>query len=96
MLVGVIKDSKGVVKYNLNGKFTEKLELKNMETGEVEVIWEANEMPESNNLMYNMNAFSLQMNLLTDELKEKLPPTDSRMRPDVRAWEEGKVDEASE
>ena len=60
MLVGVIKDSKGAVKYNLNGKFTEKLELKNMETGEVEVIWEANEMPESNNLMYNMNAFSLQ------------------------------------
>jgi oxysterol-binding protein-related protein 3/6/7 len=46
--------------------------------------------------MYNMNAFSLQLNLLTDELKDKLPPTDSRMRPDVRAWEEGKVDEASE
>ena len=96
MLVGVIKDSKGTVKYNLNGKFTDKIELKNMETGESEVIWEANELPENNNLMYNMNAFSLQLNLLTDELKEKLPPTDSRMRPDCRAWEEGKVDEASE
>lgn len=66
-----------------------------MESGQSEVIWEANELPENHHLMYNMNAFSLQLNLLTDELKEKLPPTDSRFRPDVRAWEEAKVDEAS-
>ena len=59
MLVGIIKDSNGVAKYNINGKFTDKIVLKNLETSETEVIWEANELPENNHLMYNMNAFAL-------------------------------------
>ena len=37
--------------------------------------------------IYNMNLISLQINKITDELKKKLPPTDSRLRPDVRAME---------
>ena len=36
-----------------------------------------------------MNSFSLQLNLLPDKLKGKLPPTDSRLRGDIRAWENG-------
>ena len=31
-----------------------------------------------------MNYYSLQLNLLTDNLANKLPPTDSRFRPDMR------------
>ena len=36
-----------------------------------------------------MNSFALQLNLLPDKLKGKLPPTDSRLRGDIRAWENG-------
>lgn len=33
--------------------------------------------------------FTLQLNHLTDKLRAKLPPTDSRLRPDQRALEQG-------
>lgn len=70
--------------------------MKNIETGEVETIWTAPELPENSHLMYNMNSYSLQMNLLTDGLRDKLPPTDSRFRQDLRAWEEGRVKDAGD
>ena len=34
-----------------------------------------------------MNYIALQLNNISDELLAKLPPTDSRLRPDMRAWE---------
>ena len=43
-----------------------------------------------------MNKFALQLNVLTDKLKDKLPPTDSRLRPDIKIWENGKQKESSE
>jgi hypothetical protein len=33
---------------------------------------------------------------MTDKLKAKLPPTDCRLRMDMRLWEEGKLEEATE
>lgn len=79
-LVGIVKDAKGVAKYQISGKYSENFELKNLETDEVEILWTAPEPPENSHLMYNMNSYSLQLNLLPDTLKEKLPPTDSRFR----------------
>lgn len=35
------------------------------------------------------------MNFLTDSLKDKLPPTDCRLRPDQRAYENGDTELAS-
>ena len=32
---------------------------------------------------------------MSDQLKAKLPPSDSRLRPDVRAWENAQLEEAS-
>ena len=39
-----------------------------------------------------MNDFALNLNHLDDELAENLPPTDSRFRPDMRAFENGKYE----
>lgn len=39
--------------------------------------------------MYNFSHFGLQLNYLTEELKERIAPTDSRLRPDQRALENG-------
>lgn len=44
--------------------------------------------------IYGMNLFALQMNAITDRLKSKLPPTDSRLRKDIRAWEEADMENA--
>lgn len=41
-----------------------------------------------------MNSFAMNLNNLTDELKAKLPPTDCRLRPDLRLLEEKSVDDA--
>jgi hypothetical protein len=46
--------------------------------------------------MFGMNFFSLQLNVLTDTLKLKLPPTDSRLRPDIRAWDQGNLEAATQ
>uniref|UniRef100_A0A7S3J0J4 Uncharacterized protein n=1 Tax=Strombidium inclinatum TaxID=197538 RepID=A0A7S3J0J4_9SPIT len=52
-------------------------------------------MPPNRKLMYNMNYFTLQLNQLTDALTAKLPPTDSRLRGDIRRWEHGDLEGAT-
>ena len=42
-----------------------------------------------------MNLIGFQMNHVSDDLKKKLPPTDSRLRPDVRQWEHANLELAS-
>jgi hypothetical protein len=43
---------------------------------------------------YGLSAFAIELNELTDDLVNVLPPTDSRLRPDQRALEEGRADAA--
>ena len=38
---------------------------------------------------------AFQVNYMSEKLKQKLPPTDSRLRPDVRAWENALMEESS-
>jgi len=39
-----------------------------------------------------MTLYALQLGAISETLKNKLPPTDSRLRPDLRAWEEAKME----
>ncbi|EEB95519.1 hypothetical protein MPER_05497 [Moniliophthora perniciosa FA553] len=43
---------------------------------------------------YGFTSFSITLNEITNDITGKLPPTDSRLRPDVRALEEGDLDTA--
>lgn len=45
--------------------------------------------------MYHFTYFTLQLNYLPPGLKDKLPLTDSRLRPDQRALEEGDLIKAA-
>ncbi|PWA21467.1 hypothetical protein CCH79_00003333 [Gambusia affinis] len=45
-------------------------------------------------LYYGFSSFAMELNELTPNLKPLLPPTDTRLRPDQRMLEEGKVAEA--
>ncbi|GMY12627.1 oxysterol-binding protein-related protein 1C-like isoform X1 [Fagus crenata] len=44
---------------------------------------------------YNLTRFAITLNELTPGLKEKLPPTDSRLRPDQRCLENGEYEMAN-
>lgn len=89
---GIITDSNGEQKYKLVGKYTSKIDAINLKTGERWTVFEAPELPPKSSEMHNMNYFSLQLNMLSDDLRSKLPPTDSRLREDVRAWEFGELE----
>lgn len=89
-------NSYGEKKFRIFGKWNESLSMKNLETNEEEVIWEANPLPPNTASLYNFTYFTLQLNHLPAGLKEILPPTDSRLRPDQRALEEGDLMKATE
>jgi hypothetical protein len=44
---------------------------------------------------YGFTAFAITLNELAPEMLQNLPPTDSRLRPDMRALEEGNGEKAS-
>ncbi|VFR02214.1 unnamed protein product [Cuscuta campestris] len=58
------------------------------------LLWKSNKPPQ-NLTRYNMTSFAITLNELTPGLKEKLPPTDSRLRPDQRSLENGEYDKAN-
>ncbi|EKJ73395.1 hypothetical protein FPSE_06467 [Fusarium pseudograminearum CS3096] len=58
------------------------------------LIWKANERPTG--IPFNLTPFVLTFNHIDDQLRPWLPPTDSRLRPDQRAMEDGEYDFAAE
>lgn len=57
------------------------------------LIWEAHKRP--SNIPFSLTPFVLTLNALPSALKPLLPPTDSRLRPDQRAMENGEYDLAA-
>ncbi|XWS61961.1 hypothetical protein CRYUN_Cryun07bG0169700 [Craigia yunnanensis] len=58
------------------------------------LLWKRNKPP-TNLTRYNLTSFAITLNELTPGLQEKLPPTDSRLRPDQRHLENGEYDRAN-
>ncbi|KJZ72577.1 hypothetical protein HIM_08101 [Hirsutella minnesotensis 3608] len=58
------------------------------------LVWEANPRPEG--IPFNLTPFVLTFNHIDDKLRPWLAPTDSRLRPDQRAMEDGEYDFAAE
>ncbi|KAK7122554.1 hypothetical protein R3I94_019608 [Phoxinus phoxinus] len=56
-------------------------------------IWKPNPQPKNYLVYYGFSSFAMEMNELTTDLKSLLPPTDTRLRPDQRLLEEGKIQE---
>ena len=90
---GSIKDINGNLKYNLEGDWLNKIKIINPETKNEEILWEI--IPWENQENYYYQPITFDLNNLTDEMKSKLPHTDSRFRPDQRLMESQKIDEAA-
>jgi hypothetical protein len=92
-----IKSKEGKIKYVMEGKYTEKLTATNVETSESFIVYEATQFPDPIQDIkhtHGMNLYALQLNNLSEKLKSKLPPTDSRFRPDIRSWETADMEDA--
>uniref|UniRef100_A0A669EIG2 Oxysterol-binding protein n=1 Tax=Oreochromis niloticus TaxID=8128 RepID=A0A669EIG2_ORENI len=60
-----------------------------------ELVWKITPRPENSSKFYAFSTFAMQLNELDKRMEGVMPPTDSRLRPDIRAMERGDIDLAS-
>ncbi|PWN23725.1 hypothetical protein BCV69DRAFT_264967 [Microstroma glucosiphilum] len=92
---GDVYDENGKKVTGLKGKWSDNF-ARQKDKENYQVLWEAAEMPPSAEDYYGFTYFAMSLNELTDDAKPFLPPTDTRLRPDQRAFEEGDVDKAEQ
>ncbi|XP_034036345.1 oxysterol-binding protein-related protein 1 isoform X2 [Thalassophryne amazonica] len=59
-------------------------------------LWRIAPRPPNSAQMYSFTSFAMQLNELHKEIEGVIPQTDCRLRPDIRAMENGDIDLASE
>ncbi|MBA0861586.1 hypothetical protein Goshw_029296 [Gossypium schwendimanii] len=102
---GFVEDHSGKKVATLFGKWDDSMYYVNGEVkgsgkpkvccpSDATLLWKRNE-PAPNPTRYNLTSFAITLNEITPGLQEKLPPTDSRLRPDQRHLENGEVDGAN-
>ncbi|KAL2315230.1 Sterol binding ankyrin repeat protein [Schizosaccharomyces pombe] len=95
VLVTVIRSNGEEDPKCLQGKWTSHLDFVNTDEGNViERIWEVGPLVDKPEDHCGMTVFAAQMNEITDLEKDKLPPTDTRLRPDQRYRENNDLDHA--
>ncbi|XP_053252341.1 oxysterol-binding protein-related protein 1 isoform X4 [Podarcis raffonei] len=60
------------------------------------LLWRIAPRPSNSTQMYNFTTFAMALNELDEEMESVIPKTDCRLRPDIRAMENGDIDVASE
>ncbi|XP_029127654.1 oxysterol-binding protein-related protein 2A isoform X3 [Cajanus cajan] len=100
---GFVEDATGKKVATLFGKWDDSMyymsgnvnvKPKDFSSSNASLLWKRT-MPSPNLTRYNLTPFAITLNELTPGLKEKLPPTDSRLRPDQRHLENGEYEKAN-
>ncbi|KAH9605631.1 hypothetical protein KSS87_003036 [Heliosperma pusillum] len=101
---GTVKDKNGKTVATLFGKWDESMHYVNGDysgkgkggdtASDAHLLWRRSK-PAKFPTRYNLSRFAIALNELTPELEEKLPPTDSRLRPDQRYLENGEFEKAN-
>ncbi|GMY06849.1 oxysterol-binding protein-related protein 1C-like [Fagus crenata] len=101
---GVVQDRHGKTVATLYGKWDESMYYVNGDSSgkgkgfeslsDAHLLWKRSKPP-TFPTRYNLTRFAITLNELTPGLKEKLPPTDSRLRPDQRYLENGEYEMAN-
>ncbi|XP_063551093.1 oxysterol-binding protein-related protein 6 isoform X8 [Gorilla gorilla gorilla] len=90
---GVVIDQEGKAVHRLFGKWHEGLYCGVAPSAKC--IWRPGSMPTNYELYYGFTRFAIELNELDPVLKDLLPPTDARFRPDQRFLEEGNLEAAA-
>ncbi|KAG6868331.1 hypothetical protein C0993_004940 [Termitomyces sp. T159_Od127] len=93
VVTGVVYGPQGDIVMHLEGKWDDQM-TQTLDSSNFRVLWRSTPFPKNAQEFYGFTSFGITLNELTDDLFGKIPPTDSRLRPDVRALEEGDTDEA--
>lgn len=108
-VVGKVIDRGGVTKWSIGGRWNDKIYARETEGYEDEnlgegkpskganqaiLVWKAIERPVG--IPFNLTAFAVTFNDDNPALTSNVAPTDSRLRPDQRAMEDGEYDKAAE
>ncbi|KAL2009198.1 hypothetical protein VTN00DRAFT_7392 [Thermoascus crustaceus] len=80
----------------LSGTWTATLQLTENGSSTNKTIWSAGPLVDHAPKHYGLTTFAAALNEITPIEQGKLPPTDSRLRPDQRALEDGDLDRAEE
>ncbi|KMT20008.1 hypothetical protein BVRB_1g000290 [Beta vulgaris subsp. vulgaris] len=101
---GIVQDRNGKTMATLFGKWDESMHYVNGDClgkgkgseafSEAHLLWRRSKPPRYPT-RYNLTRFAITLNELTPGLKERLPPTDSRLRPDQRYLENGEYEKAN-
>ncbi|RAL58749.1 hypothetical protein DID88_003055 [Monilinia fructigena] len=91
-ITGRVNDANGQTRFSLGGLEEPKSGSSNSrgnvnDPSQAFLVWEANPRPAG--IPFNLTPFVLTFNDINDNLRPWLPPTDSRLRPDQRAMEDG-------
>uniref|UniRef100_A0A8C9R2Q1 Oxysterol-binding protein n=1 Tax=Scleropages formosus TaxID=113540 RepID=A0A8C9R2Q1_SCLFO len=90
---GFVMDQEGKVVHRLFGKWHEGLYCGVPPSAKC--VWRPGSMPTDYELYYGFTRFAIELNELCPEMKDLLPSTDARFRPDQRYLEEGKIELAT-
>ncbi|CAH2071457.1 unnamed protein product [Thlaspi arvense] len=95
---GFVEDVSGKQAATVFGKWDDSLYYvagDGLNKASASLMWKSIKPP-PNVTRYNLTSFAITLNELTPGLEEKLPPTDSRLRPDQRHLENGEYEKANE
>jgi len=108
-VMGKVMDKQGVTKWSIGGRWNDKIYARVTEgfedqaigegkttkgANQATLVWQAGERPAG--IPFNLTPFVVTLNDDNSTLKPYLAPTDSRLRPDQRAMENGDYDKAAE
>ncbi|KAL4875522.1 Oxysterol-binding protein-domain-containing protein [Aspergillus karnatakaensis] len=103
---GKVVDKDGSPRWSIGGRWNDKIYARHTpgfeapvsgtdpESAKTILVWQAH--PRPTGIPFNLTPFVITLNALTDSLRPQLPPTDTRLRPDQRAMEEGEYDLAAD
>lgn len=94
-IAGTVYSPSGGVETHLEGRWDEQV-VQKQDSSHLHVLWRMRPFPPDAEEMYGFTHFGITLNEITEDIRDKLPPTDSRLRPDVRALENGDIDTAEE
>lgn len=93
---GQITDAQGKTVYLVEGLWNKSLDIIDPNTKEVTNIAKKKPEPPNPDRQFNFTTFAINLNHLNEPILRKLCPTDSRLRPDLRAYEFGNLKMAAE
>ncbi|CAF3523770.1 unnamed protein product [Rotaria sordida] len=91
-VAGDVEDVNGRLVHKIFGRWHEELYWGNDKTAKC--IWRQSAVPENSKKYYGFTRFAIELNELDDDLRQQLPPTDTRFRPDQRLLEAGQIEPA--